>query len=188
MSRLLFFLKHNFCQNDTDYKQGGTSLMCWIRIVWHVPGEMDQNTQVPLKVCFHCLSVTSHDLRSSLQFGIYQCLFLNTDIGSLSIVWFCVKEQDVGPLHRNGSQAALIYPSSFSFFCDIWNMKANSQSGCNHWPCLAFSVEEGVRKSELIAGDRDAMGVRDTLLWTERTNGEEASSRRKHTSTGHDHN
>lgn len=29
---------------------------------------------------------------------------------------------------------------------------------------MAFSVEEGVLKSELTAGDRDATGVRDTLL------------------------
>lgn len=29
---------------------------------------------------------------------------------------------------------------------------------------MAFSVEEGVRKSELTAGDRDATGVKDTLL------------------------
>lgn len=29
---------------------------------------------------------------------------------------------------------------------------------------MAFSVEEGVQKSELTAGDRVAMGVKDTLL------------------------
>lgn len=30
--------------------------------------------------------------------------------------------------------------------------------------CLAFSVEEEALKGEPIAGERDAMGVRDTLL------------------------
>jgi len=69
---------------------------------------------------------------------------------------------------------------SLFFFRDICLTKDGSQSVCARSPCLAFSVE-GVRKSELIAGDRDATGVRDTLLGTKRMNGEEASSRRTHT-------
>lgn len=70
-----------------------------------------------------------------------------------------------------GEKRALVSEWYFvlsNFSCDIYNIKDSGQKRCPYWPCLAFSVEEGVLKSELTAGDLDATGVKDTLLKTNR--------------------